>query len=305
LPCRQRDCSSEGVASALTCNASTVRRRVPARVGEAGRVVAVDPRRDAEWCWPSDADSCSTPDARAIRNPRARLLLQPHRPRRRTSTRRALRSNIDSEALRGEPTAESDDRRVDGPAARRICMSGEVSDIALRENVRALAHRLGVLGWVRPMDDGSLSLRAEGEPAALNELVATLRSNPVIETVTDQTVRVEGHEQFAIRGIPRGGSSSGSAGAGGAGSNFSSRSARRCVRGRSRRGRRWTRASSSVRARTRTSALRPSSEGSCLQPDPCCSTTQINGRVTEKCVTRPFPRQTGAQEKPALCRRFL
>ena len=57
-------------------------------------------------------------------------------------------------------------------------------------------------------------------------------------------------------------------------------------------------------ATTRTSALRRSSEGSCLQRDPCCSTTQINGRVTEKCVTRPFPRQTRAREKLASCRLF-
>jgi hypothetical protein len=35
-----------------------------------------------------------------------------------------------------------------------------------------------------------------------------------------------------------------------------------------------------------------------------CSTTPTNARVTEKCVTRPFPHETGAREKPAICRLF-
>jgi hypothetical protein len=52
------------------------------------------------------------------------------------------------------------------------------------------------------------------------------------------------------------------------------------------------------------SALRRSREGSCLQPDSRCSATPINGRVTDKCVRRPFPCRTRAREKLALCRRF-
>jgi DNA ligase D-like protein (predicted 3'-phosphoesterase) len=89
-------------------------------------------------------------------------------------------------------------------AARRIGVVGDVSDIALRERVRALALGLGALGWVRLMDDGTLCAHAEGDPAALDELLAALRSSDAVDAVTDRAVRVEGHEQFAIRGVPAG-----------------------------------------------------------------------------------------------------
>jgi Glucose-6-phosphate dehydrogenase, C-terminal domain len=41
-----------------------------------------------------------------------------------------------------------------------------------------------------------------------------------------------------------------------------------------------------------------------LQPDSRRGATPINARVTDSCVTRPFPYQTGAKEKPAICRLF-
>jgi DNA ligase D-like protein (predicted 3'-phosphoesterase) len=90
------------------------------------------------------------------------------------------------------------------PTARRIGLVGDVSDMALRERVRSLARGLGVLGWVRLMDDGTLCAHAEGDAAALDELLSALRSNPAVDVVADRTVRVEGHEQFAIRGVPAG-----------------------------------------------------------------------------------------------------
>jgi DNA ligase D-like protein (predicted 3'-phosphoesterase) len=54
------------------------------------------------------------------------------------------------------------------------------------------------------MDDGGVCVHAEGEPAALEELTSSLRSAAVADSVTDRSVRVEGHEQFAIRGVPAG-----------------------------------------------------------------------------------------------------
>jgi hypothetical protein len=57
--------------------------------------------------------------------------------------------------------------------------------------VRARALELGVKGWVRPTGE----LHAEGEPEALDALLGDLERVPA---------RVEGHEQFAIRGVPAG-----------------------------------------------------------------------------------------------------
>jgi DNA ligase D-like protein (predicted 3'-phosphoesterase) len=83
-------------------------------------------------------------------------------------------------------------------------VTGEVADLSVREDVRARATRLGLLGWVRLEDGATLCVHAEGEPAAIAELEAELRSIPGVDSVSDRRVRVEGHEQFAIRGIPAG-----------------------------------------------------------------------------------------------------
>jgi DNA ligase D-like protein (predicted 3'-phosphoesterase) len=86
-------------------------------------------------------------------------------------------------------------------AAVRISIAGDVSDPALREDVRSRAAGLGLLGWVRLLDDGTLCVHAEGDRTAIDELISTLRS---AGSVSERTVRVEGHEQFAIRGVPAG-----------------------------------------------------------------------------------------------------
>ena len=89
-------------------------------------------------------------------------------------------------------------------AARRITIAGEASGLPVREGVRTQAHRLGLLGWVRLDDDGTLCVHAEGELAAIDELESGLRSTPGVDSVSARQVRVEGHEQFAIRGVPAG-----------------------------------------------------------------------------------------------------
>jgi DNA ligase D-like protein (predicted 3'-phosphoesterase) len=90
---------------------------------------------------------------------------------------------------------------VSDRAAFRISIAGDVSDPALREDVRSRAVKLGLVGWVRLMEDGTLCVHAEGDRTAIDELVSTLRS---AGSVAERTVRVEGHEQFAIRGVPAG-----------------------------------------------------------------------------------------------------
>ena len=86
-------------------------------------------------------------------------------------------------------------------AAVRISIAGDVDNPGLHEDVRSRAVQLGLLGWVRLMKDGTLCVHAEGDRTAIDELVSTLRS---AGSVAERTVRVEGHEQFAIRGVPAG-----------------------------------------------------------------------------------------------------
>ena len=54
------------------------------------------------------------------------------------------------------------------------------------------------------MDEGGLCVHAEGRPRALEELAESLRSMAATRAVTEDVARVEGHEQFAIRGVPAG-----------------------------------------------------------------------------------------------------
>jgi DNA ligase D-like protein (predicted 3'-phosphoesterase) len=60
------------------------------------------------------------------------------------------------------------------------------------------ARDLSLLGWVRTDLDGALRLHAEGESDAIQALLEELGD---VET---EKAKVEGHEQFAIRGVPAG-----------------------------------------------------------------------------------------------------
>jgi DNA ligase D-like protein (predicted 3'-phosphoesterase) len=84
---------------------------------------------------------------------------------------------------------------VTDTAAARIQIAGDGS---LREDVRDRALKLGLRGWVRLADDGRLSIHAEGPAEALEKLTQG------VDAVEVQPARVEGHEQFAIRGVPAG-----------------------------------------------------------------------------------------------------
>ena len=84
-------------------------------------------------------------------------------------------------------------------------MAGAVGDLPVREAVRDHAASLGLRGWVRLIEeDETLALHAEGQPDALSELTDWLRGERGADAVTFARARREGHEQFAIRGVPAG-----------------------------------------------------------------------------------------------------
>jgi DNA ligase D-like protein (predicted 3'-phosphoesterase) len=89
--------------------------------------------------------------------------------------------------------------------AARIIIKGAASD--LRAPIRERARELGVMGWVRAGEGDEVEVHVEGAPAALESLLAFARESaadwPGAESET-QAVRVEGHEQFAIRGVSAG-----------------------------------------------------------------------------------------------------
>ena len=74
---------------------------------------------------------------------------------------------------------------------------------SLCDELRARALQLNLRGWVR-VDDGALSAHVEGEPSALEKLTGWLDARVGDASVSQRAARVEGHEQFAIRGVPAG-----------------------------------------------------------------------------------------------------
>jgi DNA ligase D-like protein (predicted 3'-phosphoesterase) len=92
-------------------------------------------------------------------------------------------------------------------AAVRAVVRGRVQGVGYRDATRRRASRLGVTGWVRNGEDGAVLVHAEGPEPAVEELVAFLGEGPPgagVEDVDVEPAEVEGHEQFAVRGVSAG-----------------------------------------------------------------------------------------------------
>lgn len=93
-------------------------------------------------------------------------------------------------------------------AAIRVTVRGRVQGVAFRDATLARARALGVLGWVRNGEDGETVLvHAEGDEDGVEALLAFLRVGPpraAVRALDVERVKVEGHEQFAVRGVPAG-----------------------------------------------------------------------------------------------------
>lgn len=97
--------------------------------------------------------------------------------------------------------------RPESGHAVRVVVRGRVQGVGFREAARRRALELGVMGWVRNAEDGSVLVHAEGPPEAVGSLLAFLDEGPrgaAVESVDTEDVEVEGHEQFGIRGVSAG-----------------------------------------------------------------------------------------------------
>jgi DNA ligase D-like protein (predicted 3'-phosphoesterase) len=91
--------------------------------------------------------------------------------------------------------------------AIRAVVRGEVQGVGFRSATLDQARELGVMGWVRNGEGEIVLVHAEGAEYAVEELVAFLRRGQPQGSVSEMTVEnvaVEGHEQFAIRGVSAG-----------------------------------------------------------------------------------------------------
>jgi DNA ligase D-like protein (predicted 3'-phosphoesterase) len=91
--------------------------------------------------------------------------------------------------------------------AIRAVVHGTVQGVGFRDATVRRARRLQVLGWVRNGEGGTVLVHAEGAEPAVERLHEFLAEGPAGARVTELTVepvKVEGHEQFAIRGVSAG-----------------------------------------------------------------------------------------------------
>jgi len=94
-----------------------------------------------------------------------------------------------------------------GATAVRAVVRGEVQAVGFREATVSRARELGAMGWVRNGEDGEVLVHAEGPGTAVEGLVAFLREGPPAARVSGieaESAKVEGHEQFAVRGVSAG-----------------------------------------------------------------------------------------------------
>jgi acylphosphatase len=68
-----------------------------------------------------------------------------------------------------------------------VVVQGRVQGVYYRAAARDRARQLGISGWVRNCPDGSVEILAEGEKAALIQLVAWCRQGPPAAVVTQVT----------------------------------------------------------------------------------------------------------------------
>jgi DNA ligase D-like protein (predicted 3'-phosphoesterase) len=91
--------------------------------------------------------------------------------------------------------------------AVRAVVRGAVQGVGCRDATLREASKLGVMGWVRNAEDSSVLVHAEGPEPVVEELISFLRDGPAGARVSEaeiERVKVEGHEQFAIRGVSAG-----------------------------------------------------------------------------------------------------
>jgi acylphosphatase len=62
--------------------------------------------------------------------------------------------------------------------SRKYLISGRVQGVGFRYFAQRAARDLGVTGWARNLDDGSVEVHANGVLAKLNEFEARLRKGP-------------------------------------------------------------------------------------------------------------------------------
>ena len=82
-----------------------------------------------------------------------------------------------------------------------MIVSGRVQGVYYRSSCRAVAHDLGVTGWVRNRGDGTVEVVAEGSRDAVGALIAWCREGPALADISGVEITDEppvGERDFRV-----------------------------------------------------------------------------------------------------------
>ena len=85
---------------------------------------------------------------------------------------------------------------------RRVVVQGRVQGVFFRDSTRQRASAARVAGWVRNREDGAVEAVFEGDPDAVERLVAFMREGPSRAEVREAEVAEEDPEDldgFSVR----------------------------------------------------------------------------------------------------------
>jgi acylphosphatase len=86
--------------------------------------------------------------------------------------------------------------------ARHVRVTGRVQGVFFRVWTQQQARELGVAGWIRNAEDGSVEAHVEGDEAAVKALIQRLHEGPPsaqVEEVAVEVVAGEGFDDFDVR----------------------------------------------------------------------------------------------------------
>lgn len=87
--------------------------------------------------------------------------------------------------------------------ARQAVVHGLVQGVGFRWSTQNAATGMGVTGWVRNLDDGTVEVFVEGSPDRVEQMVAWLDRGPRYARVTHvevTSVKPAGYGSFNVRG---------------------------------------------------------------------------------------------------------
>lgn len=109
-------------------------------------------------------------------------------------------------AVKVKPLAPALDESIESEARdpltrRHLIVHGRVQGVGFRWFAAGLAEELGVAGWARNREDGTVEIEAEGTDDALERFVGRLRTeNPAarVDRVEQRTIAAAGDRGFRI-----------------------------------------------------------------------------------------------------------